>query len=102
MPEFCCRGCCVIFMNKIYVLGGDQNCCMSYDPDQDQWKTHSKPTMTHAPASAVVWKDQILLCGGEDTSVIEEYNPGTDTWSQWKHQLPKPAEMPFALFAIHM
>ncbi len=46
----------------------------------------------------MVWKDRILLCGGEGTSVIEEYNPDTDTWSEWKPQLPKAADDSLATF----
>ena len=88
MPGSCFAGSSVVYTDRIYVLGGEEKCCMSYDPDQDQWKTHSKPSASHDFPSAVVWKDRILLCGGYNTSVIEEYNPDTDTWSEWKHQLP--------------
>ena len=102
MPESCPSGSSVVYRDRIYVLGGDQNCCMSYDPDQDQWKTHSKPAVRHYLTSAVVWKDRILLCGGENTSVIEEYNPDPDTWSEWRHQLPKATSPPPAVFAVNM
>ncbi len=102
MPGACMRGSSVVYRDRIYVLGGEENCCMSYDTDQDKWTTHSKPATNHVRASAVVWKDRILLCGGEDTSVIEEYNPDTDTWSEWNHQLPKASSIPPAVFAIHM
>ncbi len=102
MPGSCHRGCGVVYRDRVYVLGGRENCCISYDPAQDQWKTHSKPAVKHDQASAVVWKDRILLCGGEDTSVIEEYNPDTDTWSEWKHQLPKATNIAPAVFAIQM
>ena len=101
MPGACFRGTSVLHRDRIYVLGGRENCCMSYDPGQDQWKTHSTPGVKHIGTSAVVWKDRILLCGGENTSVIEEYNPDTDTWSEWKHQLPK-AEADPGVFAIQM
>ncbi len=100
MPEPCKRGSSVVYRDRIYVLGGDENCCMSYDPGQDQWETHSKPAVEHNLTSAVVWKDLILLCGGQDTSVIEEYNPDTDTWSEWKHWLPKTAST--TIFTVHM
>ncbi len=102
MPTGCYRGSSVVYRERIYVLGGNQNCCMSYDPDQDKWKTHSEPTLTYVARSAVVWNDRILLCGGYLTSVIEEYNPHTDTWSKWKHQLPKAGTIPPMVFAIHM
>ena len=90
----------MVYRNRIYVLGGPQNCCMSYNPDQDQWETHSKPAVSPVIPSAVVWKDRILLCGGLNTSVIEEYNPDTDTWSEWKYQLPKAAKPAPVVFAI--
>ncbi len=100
MPSRCYRGSAVVYKDRIYILDG--NCCMSYNPGHDQCKTHSKPAVRHVGASAVVWKDRILLCGGEDTSVIEEYNPDTDTWSEWKHRLPNPAAKSVAVFAIYM
>ena len=103
MPAVCYAGSSVVYRDRIYILGGKENCCMSYDPDQDQWRTHSKPAVKHERASAVMWKDRILLCDGENTShasVIEEYNPDTDIWSEWKHQLPKAAKYPPAVFAI--
>ncbi len=102
MPTGCNYGSSVVYRDRIYVLGSSDNCCMSYDADQDQWKTHSKPAVKHKRTSAVLWKDRILLCGGLDTSVIEEYNPDTDTWSQWKHQLPKSADIPPVVFAVNM
>ena len=100
MPVSCSGGSSVVYGDRIYVLGGLENCCISYNPEQDKWKTHSKPAAKHNLTSAVVWKDQILLCGGEGKSVIEEYNPDTDTWSEWKHQLPKYTGS-LAVFVIH-
>ena len=102
IPESCRRGASLVYRDRIYVLCGNQNCCMSYDPDQDVWTTHSQPAVKHDRASALVWGDRILLFGGVNTSVIEEYNPDTDTWSQWKYQLPVAAPIPPAVFAIHM
>ncbi len=102
MPSDCLRGSAVMQRDRIYVLVGYQNCCMSYDPDQEQRKTHSRPEMKHDRASAVVWRDRILLCGGLSTSVIEEYNPDIDTWSEWKHHLPKAGRPPPLVLAVHM
>ncbi len=100
MPGYCVAGSSVVYRDRIYVLGGNEGCtCMSYDPDQDKWQTHSKHAVSHSTPSAVLWKDRILLCGGVNTSVIEEYNPDTDTWSEWKHQLPKSAYYPPVVFA---
>ncbi len=89
MPQYCTLRSSVVYRDRIYVLGGMEKCCMSYNPDQDQWQTHSKPRVYHRFGSAVVWGDRILLCGGENTTVIEEYNPHTDTWTNWKQSLPQ-------------
>ncbi len=102
MPGDCYRAASVVYKDRIYVLSGEGSCSMSYDPDQDQWKTHLKSTATNLAPSAVVWKDRILLCGGQNSSVIEEYNPDADSWSQWKHQLPKRANIPPVVVAVHV
>ncbi len=77
----------VVYRDRIYVMGGINQCCMSYNPVRDQWQTHSAPKEDHIRGSAVVWRDRILLCGGLGTTVIEEYNPHTDTWTDQKHSL---------------
>ena len=87
MPQVCTEGSSVVYRDRIYVLGGKENCCMSYNPDQDQWKTHSRPRVNHTSGSAVVWGDRILLCGC--VTLIEKYNPVTDTWTNWKYSLPE-------------
>ncbi len=88
MPQHCVQGSSVLYKDIIYVLGGREKCCMSYNPDQDQWQTHCRPREDHRGGSAVVWRDRILLCGGSRTPVIEEYNPGIDTWSEWECSFP--------------
>ena len=100
MPQYCTWGSSVVYRDRIYVLCGDEDCCMSYNPDQDQWQTHSGPRVNHPWGSAVVWGDRILLCGGDNTTVIEEYNPDTDTWTDWKHSLPPQSCR--AVFAVHL
>ena len=101
MPRYCAGASSVVYGEMIYVLGGDDRSCMSYDPDQETWKIHSKCSVKHDRGSAVVWKDRILLCSGESTSVIEEYDPHTDTWSKWRHQLPHWIKE-YAMFAVQM
>ncbi len=89
MPRYCKWGSSVVYGDRIYVLGGQRRTCMSYDPDQDTWRIHSRCDMKHADATAVVWKDRILVCGGRDeSSLIEEYDPVRDTWCTWRYQLP--------------
>ncbi len=100
MQEGFTYGSSVVYSDRIYVLGGGEKCCMSYNPDKGQWRSHTGPRENHSWGSAVVWRDRILLCGGRDTTVIEEYNPDTDTWSDWKHALPEQAY--HAVFAIEL
>ncbi len=90
IPQYCTNGCSVVYRDRIYVFGGGNTCFMSYNPGQDQWEPLSRPRENLTGESAVVWGDRILLCRGRDTTVIEEYNPHTDTWAEWKHSLPKP------------
>ncbi len=99
-PQACADGCSVVYRDRIYVLGSYEKCCMSYNPAQEQWQTHTPPRVDHSAGSAVVWRDRILLCGGYDTTVVEEYNPDTDTWSDWKHSLPERGRC--TVFAVHL
>ncbi len=87
MPQYCTCGSSVVYRDTIYVLG--DNCCMSYNPAQNRWQTHSAPVANHDGGSCVVWGDRIFLCGGYSTTLIEEYNPTTDVWTEWKHSVPQ-------------
>ena len=98
MPQVFSGVSAVVYRDRIYAFG--KKCCMSYSPDQDWWQTHTAPKEDHEWGSAVVWKDRILLCGGNDTTMIEEYNPHTDTWAEWKHQLPQKHNR--AVFAVSL
>ncbi|ELT97947.1 hypothetical protein CAPTEDRAFT_63547, partial [Capitella teleta] len=44
MPGHCFGGSAVALCDKIYVFGGSQRVCYSYDPENDEWKVLSKPT----------------------------------------------------------
>ena len=100
MPQDCTEGCSVVYRDRIYVLGSDEKCCMAYNPEQEKWHIHSRSKENHRNGYAVVWEDRILLCGGYYTTVIEEYNPHTDTWTDWKHSLPEKGHC--AVFAVHL
>ncbi len=100
MPRECSFGSGVTFKSKIYIVGGFQQSCMCYDPMLSQWTTLSQCQHEHADASAFVWKCRILLCGGrsqekrdddkaDGTSVIEEYDPESDTWTVSAIELPE-------------
>ncbi|ELT88160.1 hypothetical protein CAPTEDRAFT_64348, partial [Capitella teleta] len=44
MPGGCYDGAAVALGDKIYVVGGSEKVCYSYDPENDEWKVLSKPT----------------------------------------------------------
>ncbi len=100
MPTFCSFGGAVVFKDKIYIVGGFEQSCLCFDPVLTQWSALSQCQYQHADAPALVWKGNILVCGGRtnmanqedgkagETSVVEEYDPGTDTWLVSHIQLP--------------
>ncbi len=100
MPQVCKFGSAVVQKDKIYIVGGFYQSCMCYDPVLAQWSTLSQCRYEHADGPALVWKDRILVCGGRSreakrdngnpgsTSVIEEYDPETDTWTVSQMELP--------------
>ncbi len=103
MPHVCANGSSAVYRDRIYVMGGRRKCCMSYNPDKDQWQTHSGPREDHSGGSAVVWEDRILLCGGKDTNVIEEYNPHIDGWTDWERTLPQNMQRQgYAVFTVQL
>ncbi len=109
MPQICMCGSAVVWKDRIYVVGGFQQCCLCYDPLLAQWSTLSQCRHEHADGPALVWKDRILVCGGRsnkakredgnagDTSVIEEYDPETDTWTVSQIELPQKLASHFVL-----
>ncbi len=101
MPRKCEFGSGVAFKSKIYVVGRLQQSCLCYDPMLSQWTAMSQCRHEHADGPALVWNDRIFICGGQDckakyddglpggTSVIEEYDPETDTWTLFQIELPQ-------------
>ncbi len=103
MPECCFNGSSVVLGDKIYIVGSNEHsctCCMSYDPEQDDWNVHAKPQVRHSGGSTVVWNNRILLCGGKN-AIIEEYDPHSNTWVSWEHTLPQ-AMACRGMFAVKM
>ena len=91
-PEACNLGVAVTLNDIMYVVGGHSRTCLKYIPATDIWTRLSQPRERHGNAPAVVWRGCILVSGGgggpnPQTSVIEQYDPITDTWSQWKSEL---------------
>ena len=87
MPEVCSIGAAITLNDCIYVVGGFERTCLKYDPTSDNWTRLSQPRQSHGNAPAVVWRGSILVAGGgavmPESAVIEQYNPLTDTWSDW-------------------
>ncbi len=111
MPQVCKFGSAVVWKDRIYIVGGFQQSCMCYDPVLAQWSTLSQCRHEHADGPALVWKGRILVCGGRSekakrddgkaggTSVIEEYDPETDTWTVSQIELPQKL-LAHTVFAI--
>ncbi len=101
MPSKCRFGSAVVFKDIFFVVGGFERSCMSFDPVLNVWTGLSQCQQEHADAPAVVWKDRILVCGGRSfktkrddgkpagSSVVEEYDPDTDTWEVSQIELPQ-------------
>ncbi len=111
MPQQCSKGSAVALLNKIYVVGGAERCCMSFDPYLREWTILSQCSYQHN--ISVVWKGRILVCGGQERTAqrhmkeiyirniytAEEYDPSTDTWRVSDLKLPDTARAGF-IFAI--
>ena len=91
MTEICSTGAAVTVNDSIYLVGGYERTCLKYTPATDTWTRLSQPRESHGNAPAVVWRGCVLVAGGgranPESSVIEQYDPVTDTWSQWKGEL---------------
>ena len=111
MPTCCEYTSAVVLQNKIYVVGGFNRRCLSFDPILNQWTSLSSCEQEHVAGSALVWKGRILVCGGrkrienskdstsqEDTSLIEQYDPEKDTWVVFHNKLARKMAFP----SIHL
>ncbi|KAK2190600.1 hypothetical protein NP493_74g00014 [Ridgeia piscesae] len=90
MTEACYCGAAVTMNNSVYVVGSFNRMCLRYDFATDTWTQLNRPRQEHGYASAVVWRGRILVAGGgpdPPSSLIEQYDPLTDTWSDWKSEL---------------
>ena len=95
-PEACSLGAAVTLNDAMYVVGGGDRTCLQYNPATDTWTRLSQPRGTHYNAPAVVWRGCILVSGGggpnPESSAIEQYDPLTDTWSDWRSGLDMKLE----------
>ena len=85
-PDVCCLGAAVTLNDHIYVVGGLNRTCLKYDPAVDSWTRMNRPSLGHGYAPAVVWRGSVLVAGGDlddqkASTVVEQFDPVTDTWS---------------------
>ncbi len=84
--------------------------CMSFDPVLNVWTNFSLCGHQHSYAPAFVWKARILVCGGigkysklddgtTHTSMVEEFDPETNTWAVSQLELPEKLSSHF-IFGI--
>ena len=87
MSQVCSIGAAITMNNCIYVVGGYDRTSLKYDPATDSWTRLSRPSHNHCNAPAVVWRGSMLVAVGggpkPESSVVEQYNPLTDTLSDW-------------------
>ncbi len=98
-PFACDFASAVLVQDTIYVVGGANRNCLAFNLILNQWTDTLSPCQQqHIMGSAVVWKGQILICGGrstrddksqEETSLIEQYDPATDMWTVAQIRLPR-------------
>ncbi|ELU09991.1 hypothetical protein CAPTEDRAFT_103627 [Capitella teleta] len=97
LPEECEGADAVCFGGDFFVVGGDDRCCMRFNTSSDSWTKLQGPPYDHYWGPSFVWRNKIILCGGEDRDSIEEYSPGTDSCSAiWTLKMPNRKRMRFA------
>ena len=81
--------------HRMFVLGGSEKFCLSYDTLSDTWPTLTPSHRVHSCGAAVYLKGKISFCGGyngienERSDVIESYDPTIDTWEVLPVNFPK-------------
>lgn len=81
----------VYYKGLLYILGGHFKLSAVLDVATLRWSNINPPHHPHAFASALVSQGDILLFGGEGTTVIEKYHLASGLWSNCN--LPMPCEM---------
>ena len=80
--------------DRMFVLGGKDKICLSYDTRKDAWTILTPPCQRHHWGSAVYLKGQVILSGGDNeenvpSDTIERYNSTKDVWEILPVKLPK-------------
>ncbi len=96
MPVETSEATALVFKKKIYVVGGEENCCLSYNVGENQWAKHSPSAIGCMWSTAVVWHGCILLCGGDHgesgfdcRTHVEQYDERANSWSWCELRLPQ-------------
>ncbi|ELU13304.1 hypothetical protein CAPTEDRAFT_193078 [Capitella teleta] len=102
MPKRCTNGSVAAYEGKVYVVGGDQRMCMSFNPQYNSWvEIQKRPQFEHCLAPALVWDTAIVVFGGKRTESIEQYCILTSEWSEWNISMPTTNFIRFALY-VHI
>lgn len=93
MPVACEGGGVASINGQIFVVGGQNKCCMHYDTSTDAWTLLKRPLENHKYAPALAWRGKIFVLGGLNTSTVEQYDPDSNEWSKWQLSMPEAVWM---------
>ena len=90
--------------DRVFIAGGADQICLSYDTKNDTWTELTLPHERHFLGAAVYVKGKIILSGGytkdnEPSDTIESYDPATNTWKVLPVKLPKPLTQHYMILA---
>ena len=91
----------ICFKNCLYLVGGTDRICACYTTNTDTWTLLNRPSKNHWGGSAVVLRETIYICGGNNNpphADVEEYNIAEDKWTTSSLKLPKPLNLFTAAF----
>ena len=80
---------------RMFVIGGFDSICMSYNTRNDVWTMLTPSHRAHFHGAALYFKGRIIVSGGGDmyfrqrSNNIESYDPATNTWILLPVKLPR-------------
>ena len=89
--------CAVAVRNKLYIIGGRDRLCLSYDYKEDIWYSHERPLKYHCNGGALCLGEMIVLCGGSASDVIEVFDLIDLTWHIVPLKLPHGTNFPVCM-----
>ena len=84
---------------KMFVIGGWEKLCLSYDLPSNNWTILSPPEHMHVYGSSLYTDKKIIVCGGnhdlKNTDTIEIFDYQRGEWRMSKAELPVPVALMF-------